>query len=40
VYAGLNCEIIVYEGYVDSDKRINPLYVEVTKQYHVIANLT
>ena len=40
VYAGLNCEIIVYQGYVDSDKRINPLYVEVTKHYHVIANLT
>ena len=40
VYAGLNCESIVYQGYVDSDKRINLLCVEVTKHYHVIANLT
>ena len=28
------------EGHVDSDKRINLLFDEVTQHYHVIANLT
>ena len=40
VYSGLNCESIMYQGHVDSDKRINLLFDEVTRHYHVIANLT
>ena len=40
VYAGLNCESIKFQGHVDSDKRINLLFDEITQNYHVIANLT
>ena len=37
VYGGLNCENIIFEGKV---KRVNLLYDDVTRDYHVIANLT
>ena len=40
VYSELNCESIMYQGLVDSDKRINLLVDEVRQHYHVIANLT
>jgi len=30
----------MYQGHVESDKRINLLFDEVTQHYHVIANLT
>ena len=40
VYSGLNCESIMYQGHVDSDKRVNLLFDEVTQHYHVMANLT
>ena len=40
VYGGLNCEDVIFEGKVASEKRINLLYDDVTRHYHVIANLT
>jgi len=40
VYHGLNCEDITFEGQVDSVKRINLLYDEVERHYHVSTNLT
>ena len=40
VYGGLNCEDIIFEGRVTSEKRVNLLYDDVTRHYHVIANLT
>jgi len=40
VYRSLNCEDIMFEGQVTSQKRVNPLYDEVNRHYHVIANLT
>jgi hypothetical protein len=40
VYEGLNCDQIIYDGQVDWPKRINLLYVGVTRHYHVINNLT
>jgi len=40
VYLALSCEDMVFEGQVDSSKRINLLYDGVEKHYHVIANLT
>jgi len=40
VYHGLSCEDIMFEGQVDSVKRINLLYDEVERHYHVITNLT
>jgi len=36
----LNCEDIIFEGRVISEKRVNLLYDDVTRHYHVIANLT
>jgi hypothetical protein len=39
VYEGLNCDIM-YEGHVDSPARINLLYDDVTRHYHVIGSLT
>jgi len=40
VYSGVNCDSIMYQGHVESDKRINLLFDEVTRHYHVIGNLT
>ena len=39
VYSGLNCDSIMYQGHVESGKRINLLFDEVTRHYHVIGNL-
>ena len=36
VFGGLNCENIIFDGEVESEKRINLLYDDVTKHYHVI----
>jgi len=40
VYRGLSCEDIMFDGQVDSPKRLNTLYDEVEQHYHVIAKLT
>ena len=40
VYGGLACKDIILEWKVTSDKRVNLLYDDVTRHYHVIANLT
>ena len=40
VYAGLNCDSVMFQGQVESEKRMNLLCDEVTRYYHVIANLT
>ena len=40
VYRGLNCDSIMFEGRVESPKRLNLLYDDVHKHYHVIASLT
>jgi len=40
VYRGLSCEGINFEGRVDSTKRLNILFDDVQRHYHVIANLT
>jgi hypothetical protein len=40
VYQGLNCESIMFEGRVESPKRLNLLYDDVHKHYHVITSLT
>ena len=40
VYRGLSCDKIIFEGQVDSTKRLNILYDDVERHYHVIANLT
>jgi len=38
--AGFNCVSVMFQGQVESDKRMNLLFGEVTQHYHVIANLT
>ena len=40
VYKGVKCDSIMFEGQVGSSKRIHLLYDDVTRHYHVIANLT
>jgi len=40
VYQGLGYDSIMFEGRVESSKRINLLYDEVDLHYHVITNLT
>jgi hypothetical protein len=40
VFAGLNCDEIMFDGNVKTEKRINLLYDDVSKHYHVIGNLT
>jgi hypothetical protein len=40
VHEGLQCDNIMYEGRVHSSTRINHLYDEVSRHYHMIANLT
>ena len=40
VYAGLHCDSVMFQGQVETDKRINHLFDELRQHYHVIANLT
>jgi len=40
VYHGLSYDDIMFEGRVDSSKRLNILYDDVECHYHVIVNLT
>lgn len=40
VYEGLNCDSIMFEGQVAFSTRLNLLYDDVTRYYHVIINLT
>ena len=40
VYRGLSCEDIIFEGQVDSPKRVNILYDDIERNYQVIAELT
>ena len=40
VYDGLNCDSILFEGQVEYPKRINLLYDDANRHYHVITNLT
>jgi len=40
VYQGLACEDLMFEGQVDSPKRINLLHDYVEQHYHVIVNIT
>jgi hypothetical protein len=40
VFSGFNCEDIIFDGRVQTEKRINLLYDEVTRHYHVIVNIT
>ena len=40
VYGGVDCEDNIFEGNVTFEKRVNLLYDDVTRHYHVIANLT
>ena len=39
VYQGLSCENIMFEGRVESAKRLNLLYDDVERHYHVNTNL-
>jgi len=39
VFAGLNCDSVMFQGQVESCKRVNLMLDEVTQHYHVIANL-
>ena len=40
MYGGLHCEDIIFEGQVTSEQRVNLVYDDVTRHFHVIANLT
>jgi len=40
VYHGLSCDDILFEGQVESSKRLNILYDDVECHYHVIVKLT
>jgi hypothetical protein len=40
VFGGLNCKDIMFDGQVQSEKRINLLYDDVTHYYHVINSMT
>jgi hypothetical protein len=40
VFGGLNCEDITFDGQVQSEKRINLLYDDVTHHYQVINSMT
>jgi hypothetical protein len=40
VYTGLNCDSIMYEGHVEMSERINLLYDDTNRHYHVIGSLT
>ena len=40
VFSGLNCKVIIFDGQIQSEKRINILYDETERHYHVICNIT
>jgi hypothetical protein len=40
VYTGLHCDSIMFGGGGQEKKRLNLLYDDVTRHYHVITNLT
>jgi len=40
VFSGLNCEDIMFNGQVQTEKRINLIYDGVARHYHVIVNIT
>jgi len=40
VYQGLGCDEIMFEGQVDSCKRLNLLNDDIERHYHVITNVT
>jgi len=40
VFGGLNCEDIYFDGQGESEKRINLVYDDVKRHYHVINNIT
>jgi len=40
VYQGLACEDIIFEGQLDSPKKINLLYDDDEQHYHAIVNIT
>ena len=40
VYTGLKCDEILFEGLLETAERLNLLYDEGTRHYHVIGNLT
>jgi hypothetical protein len=40
VFGGLNCKDLVFDGQVESEKRINLIYDDVTHHYHVINSMT
>ena len=40
VYEDLRCDNIMFEGRVESVKRVNLIYDGVERHYHVITNLT
>jgi hypothetical protein len=40
IFGGLNCDDTAFDGHVESEKRINLIYDDVLKHYHVIGNLT
>jgi len=40
VYEGLRCDNIMFEGRVESVKRVNLLNDDVEKHFHVITKLT
>jgi hypothetical protein len=40
VFGGLNCEDIYFDGQGESEKRINLVYDDVKRYYHVIKTLT
>ena len=39
VYDGLHCDNIIFQGQTGSSKRINLLFDDVTRHYHVITNV-
>ena len=39
VFSGLNCDYITFDGQVQTEKRINLLYDDVARHYHVIVNI-
>jgi hypothetical protein len=40
VFGGLNCDDIVFDAHVESEKRINLLYGDGSRHYQMICNLT
>jgi hypothetical protein len=40
VYGGLNCENVMFEGQVELFKRVNLLYDDAIRHYHVVTDLT